>query len=224
MTKNNVFGENKSANKRLWRHQKSRYLVTNKGSRVSVKFHVTIFVCFFELEENLNNLEMLEPNGHSSSLVIWSKSIGSGLVIWPYSGKWPILTIYLGPWPRGPDRLLKPPLFGLKPLIIWFPGPLGAPCWAFGINSELQRVIFYDSLIEFTWSIIWRLETAVIILAILLLILIALLTMILEWWLAWMIKYPLTLFLVKIMMMGIESWWVSMWHMGWNCPWIITKS
>ena len=36
-----------------------------------------------------------------------------------------------------------------------------------------------------TWSIIWRLETAMIILAILLLILVALLAMILEWWLAW---------------------------------------
>ena len=46
-----------------------------------------------------------------------------------------------------------------------------------------------------TWSIIWRLESAMIILAILLLILISLLAMILKWWLAWMIKNSLTVFL-----------------------------
>ena len=61
-----------------------------------VLFHVTIFV-FFELEENLNNLEMLEPNGHSSSLVIWSEKLGEVVPIWGYDRKWPMF------WSKRPD-------------------------------------------------------------------------------------------------------------------------
>ena len=92
--------------------------------------------------------------------------------------------------------------------------------WKFSVFN----LVMISESSSVTWSIIWRLETAMIILAILLLILVALLAMILEWWLAWMIKNSLTLLLMKIMMMGIESWRISRWHMGWNCTWIITKS
>jgi len=113
MTKNNVFGENKCDQliKGCDVTKKSGYLVTHNGSRVISRDHICVFWTWGKLEQFGN---------------AWTKR-----TLFFFSN----MIIYLGPWPRGPDRLLKPPLFGLNPLIIWFPGPLGAPCWAFGINS-----------------------------------------------------------------------------------------
>jgi len=71
MTKNNVFGENKCDQLikgcDVTIFEISRLMTHNRGHVFVSRDH---FLCFFELEENLNNLEMLEPNGHSSSLVI----------------------------------------------------------------------------------------------------------------------------------------------------------